>query len=242
MNGLAEQAETWFRNVSAWQPYFEIHQPNIVAYDGDCLHRRINAGEPIDIPYIVEQLHLYLDSFVQKPPYYLAGSSTGGKVVVEYALRYPDEVSRLVLIGSSGLAAEEHMPLVAGVTRSDARSIVESVFYDLSQVDPNVVSYYQQRFPNKRWRLGVLKTVRGTMDHRVRDRLPEVIQPTLLVCGENDRIVDPQQAISAADLLPKGRLLVIPRCGHAPHMEQAALVNRAVIDFLSEEPEPAKMD
>jgi pimeloyl-ACP methyl ester carboxylesterase len=235
MNGLAEQAESWFRNVPAWQPHFEIHQPNILAYEGEFLHRRISAGLPIDVPWLVEQLHHYLEAFVQRPPYHLCGSSTGGKVVVEYALRYPEQVSRLVLLGSSGLAVEEHMPLVAGVTRSDARSIVESVFYDQSQVDLDVVGYYQRQFPNKRWRLGVLRTVRGTMDHRIRDRLGELTQPTLVVCGENDRIVDPQQAISAAELLPRGRLLVLPRCGHAPHMEQAARVNREVIDFLCSE-------
>ena len=89
MNGLAEQAETWFRNVEAWQPHFEIHQPNILAYDGDYLHHTIDQGLPIDVPYLVEQLHHYLEAFVQAPPYHLAGSSTGGKVIVEYALHTP---------------------------------------------------------------------------------------------------------------------------------------------------------
>jgi pimeloyl-ACP methyl ester carboxylesterase len=240
MNGLAEQAESWFRNIAAWQAHFEVHQPNILAYEGEFLHQRIAQGQPIDIPYLVDQLHHYLSAFVQRPPYHLAGSSTGGKVIVEYALRYPEAVSRLVLLGSSGLAVEEHMPIVTSVQRSEPKSIVESVFHDVSQMDPGVVRYYEEHFPRRRWRLGVMRTIRGTMDHRVRDRLHEVTQPTLLICGENDRIVDPQQAISAASLLPHGTLMVLPSCGHAPHMEQPARVNRAVIEFLCEQavPEP----
>jgi pimeloyl-ACP methyl ester carboxylesterase len=237
MNGLAEQAETWFRNVAAWQPHFDLHQPNIIAYEGDFLHRRIDEGLPIDVPYLVEQLHHYLEAFVQSPPYHLAGSSTGGKIIVEYALRYPELVSRLVLLGSSGLAQEEHMPLIEGVRRSDPRSVVESVFYDHSGIDPGVVDYYRQHFTRKRWRIGVMRTIRGTMDHRIRDVLPRLTHPTLVICGEHDRIVDVKQATSAAKLLPRGRLMVVPRCGHAPHMEQAAVVNRAVIDFLCEEEE-----
>jgi pimeloyl-ACP methyl ester carboxylesterase len=236
MNGLAEQPETWFRNVSAWQPFFDVHQPKILTFEGDYLHRRISDDLPIDVPWLVEQLHHYLEAFVQTPPYHLCGSSTGGKVIVEYALRYPDKVARLVLMGSSGLAVEEHLPIVAGVQRSDARSVVESVFHDVTQIDPDVVGYYQKQFPRKRWRLGMLRTIRGTMDHRIRDRLAELSQPTLLVCGENDRIVDSQQAITAASLLRHGRLLVLPKCGHAPHMEQAGRVNRAVLEFLCEEP------
>ena len=56
---------------------------------------------------------------------------------------------------------------------------------------------------NRRWRTGFLRTVRGTMEHRVRDLLPQVTQPTLLVVGGEDRIVDPQQAIEAARMLPQ---------------------------------------
>src|SRR6516225_782843 len=65
VNGLAEQAETWFRNVRAWRRHFDVHAPNIVCYGGEALHRRIADGLPIDVEYLVEQLHTYLDSFVQ---------------------------------------------------------------------------------------------------------------------------------------------------------------------------------
>src|SRR5262245_53736882 len=87
VNGLAEQAETWFRNQRFWRRHFDVHMPNILAYDGTALHRHLDAGLPVTIEYLVEQLHLYLDSFVQTPPYHLAAVSLGGKVAVEYAVR-----------------------------------------------------------------------------------------------------------------------------------------------------------
>jgi len=68
----------------------------------------------------------------------------------------------------------------------------------------------------------------------VRDRLTEVTQPTLLVVGSEDRIVDPRQAIEAARFLPRGRLVVLEGCGHAPQIEQADVVNRLVVEFLQE--------
>jgi pimeloyl-ACP methyl ester carboxylesterase len=55
----------------------------------------------------------------------------------------------------------------------------------------------------------------------------------LFVIGSQDRIVDPVQAEKAARLLSQGRILSIPRCGHAPQLEKPGLVNRLVVRFLT---------
>jgi pimeloyl-ACP methyl ester carboxylesterase len=171
---------------------------------------------------------------VQAPPYHLVANSLGGKVAVEYAARYPDQVARLVLLCPSGLSDVERLPVIDGVRRNDLCSLVASVFQDPGHTDPNLLAYYEKQFANRRWRSGLLRTIRGTMDHRVRDRLAQVTQPTLLVVGSEDRIVDPRQAITAAGLLPRGRLVVLQGCGHAPQIEQADVINRLVVEFLQE--------
>ena len=234
INGLAEQAESWYSNLDAWRCHFDVYQPNLLAYEGAALHRRIDAGQPIDIEYLVERLHVYLDGFVQAPPYHLVANSLGGKVAVEFAARHPGQVDRLVLLCPSGLSDVERLPVIDGVRRNDLRSLVASVFQDPGHTDPNLLAYYEKKFADRRWRSGLLRTIRGTMDHRVRDRLVEVTQPTLLVVGSEDRIVDPRQAIAAANLLPRGKLVVLEGCGHAPQIEQADVVNRLVVEFLQE--------
>lgn len=233
INGLAEQAESWFRNHPFWRQHFDVYMPNLLVYDGPALHRRIEQGLPISVEYLVEQLHAYLESFVQTPPYHLVAASLGGKIAVEYAARYPDRVARLVLLCPSGMGDEERLPIVEGVRRNDPRTLVESVFYDPSGVDPRLLRYYQRQFANRRWRAGLLRTVRGTMDHCVRDRMVELPQPTLLVSGREDKIVDPKQAAEAAKRLPQGHYLSIPHCGHAPQMERPWRTNRLVLHFLT---------
>jgi pimeloyl-ACP methyl ester carboxylesterase len=232
LNGLAEQAESWFRNLPFWQHHFDVYAPNLLVYDGPALHQRIDEGLPISVEYLVERLHQYLEAFVQRPPYHLVAASLGGKIAVEYAARYPDRVNGIVLLCPSGMGDEERLPVVDGVRRNDPRSIVESVFYDPDRVDPRLLLYYQHQFANRRWRLGLLRTVRGTLDHCVRERLSEMPQPTLLVSGREDKIVDPKTAALAATLLPRGEYLCIPQCGHAPQMERPWLINRLVVQFL----------
>jgi abhydrolase domain-containing protein 6 len=224
LNGLAEQAESWFRNLACWRRHFD---------DSAALHQRIDEGLPITVDYLVEQLHLYLESFVQTPPYHLVAASLGGKVAVEYAARYPDRVDRIVLLCPSGMGDKERLPLVEGVRRNDPQSLIESVFYDPSRVDPRLPLYYRRQFANRRWRRGLLRTVRGTRRHTVRDRLPELSQPTLIVSGRDDKIVDPQATATAARLLPQGHYRCLARCGHAPQMEWPRLINRLVCRFLT---------
>lgn len=232
INGLAEQAESWYCNVDAWRIHFDVHTPNLLVYDGAALRRRIDDGQPIDVDYLVEQLRLYVDSFVQRPPVHLLANSLGGKVAVEFAARYPQQVDRLALLCPSGFSAEERLPVVASVRRSDPTTMINSVFEDASRADANLIRYYAEKFTCRVWRTGLLRTIRGTMGHRVADRLSDVPHATLLVVGARDRIVDPADSIAAARRLRHGRLVVLPECGHAPQIEEASLVNDLVVDFL----------
>jgi pimeloyl-ACP methyl ester carboxylesterase len=236
INGLCEQPESWFRNVTFWRHYFDLHLPNLLVYDGPALHRRIDAGEPVSVCYLVERLHEYLESFVQTPPFHLVAASLGGKIAVEYAHRYPEHVSRLVLLGPSGMGDVERLPVVEGVRRHDVQALIDSAFFEPRRADPGLLDYYTRQFTSRRWQKGLLRTIKGTMAHCVRDRLPGLPQPTLLVAGQNDRIVDPRQVAAAAQLLKQSHFVSIPHCGHAPQMERPWLVNRLVVHFLTSSP------
>jgi len=233
LNGLAEQAESWYRNRKYWSRYFEVHTPNILAFEGEALHRKIAAKEPISVEYLVQQLHTYLDQFVQTPPYHLVSSSLGGKVAVEFAAKYPQLVSRLILLCPSGMGDKEKLPIMEGIVGRDASAMVKSVFLKPRLADRDMLRYYKTRFASRRWKSGFLKTVRGTLDHTVRERLKDVKCPTLLVTTTGDKICDPFTAEEAARDLPQGHFLKMDKCGHAPQIEKASKINRLVVHFLS---------
>ncbi len=233
INGLAEQAESWFCNRRYWERFFDVKVPEFLVYSGPALQRRIDDGLPITVDYLTDQLGLYLDTFVQAPPYHLAASSLGGQVAVEYAIRYPEKVGRIVLLCPSGFGGEERLPVVEGVRHHDFKAVVSSVFYHHKRVNPGIVRHYERQFASRAWKKGLLRTVRGTSSHSVREKLHLVKNPTLLICGKQDRIVDPIQARDAIKNLSNYRYVALPRCGHAPQIERYFLVNRMVRNFLS---------
>ena len=235
VNGLAEQSESWFRSRDAWAAHFDVHMPGILVYDGPVLQDWMARGNKISVGFLTDRLASFLDNFVQAPPYHLVASSLGGQVVVEYAARYPDKVGRMVLLCPSGMGGAENLPVIEGVRHHDYTALVKSCFYNTRLASQKIVAYYKEKFASRAWRKALIQTVRGTKRHSVREKLPYVACPTLVICGSEDQIVDPQHVQEAVEALPNFRVEMIPRCGHAPQLEAPHIVNPLVVKFLQED-------
>jgi len=232
INGLAEQPESWFCNRPYWERWFDLKVPELLVYDGPVITRRIAEGLPVTVPFFVEQLELFVDQFVQAPQFHLVASSLGGQIAVEYAIRHPDRVGRMVLLCPSGFGGEEKLPVAEGLRTNNFEGLVASVFHDQRWVNPGFIRLYQQQFVSRQWRKGMLRTVRGTSEHSVREKLHLVKQPTLLICGKQDKVIDTTQTVAAVKGLDNFQVLILDPCGHAPQIEMADRVNREVRDFL----------
>jgi pimeloyl-ACP methyl ester carboxylesterase len=235
VNGLAEQSESWFANRGPFTRHFDVKVPEILVYDGDALHRHIDSGGEVTVDYLADRLAVYLDEFVQRPPYHLVGSSLGCQVILRYATRQPEKVSRIVLLCPSGFHGDENLPAMEGVKRSQYDSLVKSVFHKGRFASEELVRAFERKFQDRKWKKGVLRTLRGTVGHSVADLLPLVPHPTLVIWGESDQVLsDVPGAIRAADQILKVRQVVIPKCGHAPQIEKARLVNQLVVRYLKD--------
>jgi pimeloyl-ACP methyl ester carboxylesterase len=233
VNGLAEQSESWFANRTFWSRHFDVKVPELLVYDGASLHRRIDAGGEITVDYLTDRLAEYLDEYVQRPPYNLVGSSLGGQVLLTYAARHPENVARLVLICPSGLYGDETLPMMEGVRRSQYDTLVKSVFHRSHFASDALVEVIARKFHDRQWKKGVLRTLRGTVGHSVAPLLPVVTSPSLIIWGANDRVItDVAGSVRAARQMRRVRQVVIPRCGHAPQIEKARLVNELVLRFV----------
>jgi pimeloyl-ACP methyl ester carboxylesterase len=234
INGLAEQGESWYPNRSKWQKHFDVHLPGVLVYGGPVLQERLAERKPIDVAFLTDRLVEYLDRFVQSPPYHLVASSLGGQISIEYAARHPEKVDKLVLLCPSGFSPDERLPISEGARHKNYQGLVESTFYDRRHASPRVVEYYAQKFAHKPWRKALFETVRGTKSHSVLSKLTLFNRPTLVICGREDRIVDPHAVEEAVKNLPNYQFVMIPKCGHAPQLECPKLVNRLILEFLGQ--------
>jgi pimeloyl-ACP methyl ester carboxylesterase len=73
-------------------------------------------------------------------------------------------------------------------------------------------------------------------DLKLVERIKDVKVPTLVITGDDDRIVPTADSIRLASELPNAELLVIPNCGHLPQEECPGPFLEAVIPFILQQP------
>ena len=146
----------------------------------------------------------------------LLGNSLGCQVVVDLALRYPDLAARLVLAG----------PTVDPAARSVKRQLGR-LLVDVPRERPSLLALHARDWLRAGPR-EILDTMRATVDDRIEEKLPRVGVPTLVVVGGCDPLVPPAWARRAAELLPRGRLVVVPGAPHALNYSAPAALVRAM--------------
>jgi pimeloyl-ACP methyl ester carboxylesterase len=76
--------------------------------------------------------------------------------------------------------------------------------------------------------------VAGVMAHNTYDRLGEIAAPTLVIHGESDQLVPPENGTLLAKRIPGAKLVMLPRASHIFPTDQPEASADAILSFLSE--------
>lgn len=163
----------------------------------------------------------------------LGGNSFGGHVALHLALRHPLRVAGLILTGSSGLFERGYdRPVSHRPERAWLKEKMKEVFFDEAFVTESLVDEIHEVLSDRR-RIAALVRIAGSAKHdNLRELLPEIQVPVLLVWGINDNITPLSVAREFEDRLPFAELELIDECGHAPTLEKPSEFNRIVERFL----------
>jgi pimeloyl-ACP methyl ester carboxylesterase len=187
----------------------------------------------------------------------VVGNSMGGFIGAELAIGFPARVERLVLVSAAGLTVEyqrderalavlrtvdKRLAAYAGWlgTRSDAltrrpraRRMIFGIVAHRPELLPAPLIAEQIRGSGKP---GFVPALDALTSYPIRDRLPEIACPTLIVWGTGDRLVPVRDADEFARLIPNARKVVWPQTGHVAMLERPAAFNGLLAAFLAEEP------
>ena len=201
------------------------------------------AGVRYDMSTWVQQALDLMDALeVQQAD--VVGNSFGGALALALAIRTPERVRRLVLMGSVGVpfkitpgldAVWGYQPSLANM-----RALLDIFAYnralltdELAQLryEASIQPGFQESFaamfpaPRQRW---VDAMASAESDIRA---LPHA---TLVIHGREDQVIPLSNSLTLAQWIPRAQLHVFGQCGHWTQIEHSARFNRLVGDFLAE--------
>jgi pimeloyl-ACP methyl ester carboxylesterase len=225
-----------------WDPFLEDLAQRFTVYAPE--HPGTTPGAPDDIyqldglwdlvlcyDELLTALHLDEAAFV--------GHSFGGMMACEVAAASPRRVRRLVLIDPIGFWRDTER--VVNWMMLNPADLPGYIFRDPASEGarrmlgpsepPDAVAAARVRLM---WAMGATgKFIWPLPDKGLKKRIHRVTAPTLLVWGKDDRLVPLVYADEFTRRLAGARLQTVDGAGHAPHVEQPAVVARMVREFLT---------
>ena len=257
IHGMAGSASTWKQVMPALSEHFTVLAPDLFGHgESDKTKGDYSLGA---MASVLRDLVVAL-GFKRAT---VVGQSYGGGIAMQFAYQYPERCERLVLVDAGGLGTAVN-PLLRMLTLpgSEAvllvacappvRRIVETMGriafrkkLDDAMVIPELWRSYSS-LGNVEARRAFLRTLRAVIDPRgqsvsANDKLYLAAgMPTLIIWGENDRVIPVEHAYAAHAAIPGSWLEIIEGVGHYVHCEAPERFVTALIEFI-ESTRPARI-
>ena len=179
----------------------------------------------------------------------LVGNSAGGTVAVNTALAHPERVQGLILVDAAvyeGGGAPPWIqpllhtpqmdrlgPLLARQIAVRGDAFLESAWHDPGRITAEDRAGYRRPLRAENWDRALWELTKASRQPDLSGRVPDITLPSLVISGDDDRLVPVESSIRLAEQLPNAELVVIPDCGHLPHEECPEPFVDAVRAFLS---------
>ena len=252
VHGLSGCWQNWLENL----PYF-ARDHRVIAMDLPGFGESEMPAKTISISRYADTIDALLDALEIDEPVRLIGNSMGGFIGAELAIRYPKRVERLVLVAAAGLSVEHIRTQRTEGLRHRAENLA---FFNIGWVASRspavarrrrlrsalllIVAAHPDRLPapltyelvKGSGKPGFPDALEALCRYPIRERLPEIECPTLIVWGDKDRLVPLKDASVFEELIEDSRKVVYKDTGHLTMLERPQRFNDDVRAFLEEEP------
>jgi pimeloyl-ACP methyl ester carboxylesterase len=177
----------------------------------------------------------------------LAGNSLGGNIAWRFTIENSEMVNNLILIDAAGYPMKSksiplafkiaQIPIIQNIftvisPRFVAKASVENVYKDKTKIDEELVDRYFEltlREGNRQAFVDRFKVKSDTISHK---KIKLINQRTLILWGEEDKLIPTQMAYLFHKDLPNDTLVILKNVGHVPMEESPSESLRPVIKFL----------
>ena len=191
---------------------------------------------------IKTHLYCFWKSLINQPVI-LVGISMGGATAIDFTLTYPEIVEKLILMDSAGLTGGSPMsklmfpPLDYLSTeflknRKIRQSIIRAAYKNKQLVIQDALFCGALHLEMPNWNQALIAfTKSGGYQPFQAKQLQDIKQNTLILWGDEDKILGTKDAHKFKRAIPNSTLIWIKDSGHLPHLEQSETTAQDILDF-----------
>jgi len=236
--GLGFSLDMWMRAT----PLFAEHYRTIV-FDNRGVGRSDVPPGPYSIPDMARDAAAVLDA-AGVGGAHVFGVSMGGLIAQELTLQFPSRVRSLVL-GCTFCGGPKSVQAEPGVLAAlmsittmppdQAFDAVVPILFDKGTPRERIDETREMRLQHYPTREGFLAQVMAIGAYQSCDRISRITAPTLVIHGDVDVLVPPQNATVLAQSIPGAKLVMIPNGAHVFLTDQPEQSFEAILSFLAEQ-------
>ena len=254
LHGLGGSKISWLPLVDALAQRHRVIVPDLPGHGES--EKPVADYSPRFYAHVVRCLMDELDA----PSAVVLGNSMGGRVALELALRSPARVSAMALLcpavpglrvryilGFTRVLPAEFGAVPFPLRQQWMERMLRRLFADPSTLGDAAITAAAGEFirvyRDPRARMAFFSSMRNVVTERPEvfwTSMRRVKQPTLVMVGDEDRIVPPKLGWRLANSLPHGELLALPNVGHVPQFEATTEALAALERFLAQHAPNAK--
>ncbi len=235
--GLGWPSQMWYRSRPVLREKYRT-----IAVD----NRGVGRSEAPPGPYSITQMAADAAAVLNAARVntaHIFGVSMGGMIAQEIALQYPKKVRSLILgctaAGGPQVVRPEPEALQVLATRGqDPEQFAKAIspfIYDSGTPAERIERIEEDTAVRRKWYPpadAYFAQLQAIMTWEAYSRLGLIAAPTLVIHGENDRLVPPENAKLIAARVPGAKLAMIPRASHIFITDQTEAAHKAILEFL----------
>lgn len=255
VHGFGASIEHWRKNLSVIAENHSVYALDLLGFGASR-----KADVEYSAALWTEQVYDFWRIFIGTPAI-LVGNSIGSLVCLNTTVAHPEMVNGLVMLSLPDVSVREDMlpswisPLVTTLENLVASPLLIKNILKIVR-KPNIIRRWAGlAYPDKTavndelveilsspaYDLGSGQTLvrlsrsvrQASFARSVKDLLPQVEIPMLLIWGLEDKMIPPRQAKAIASLNPSIKLVELENVGHCPHDECPDIFNALLLDWLN---------
>jgi pimeloyl-ACP methyl ester carboxylesterase len=234
-------------STNSWKPFIKNFSKNNIAILVDFLDQGQSSRmtEPYNHDIQVEALDAVLKSLPYEK-YSIMGISYGGEIAIQYAVKRPDKIRRLVL-ANTAMRTSDWLRKIGDGWNAVAKTGVGEAYYLTTIPVIYSTAFYEREAAWMDRREGVLipyfsrpdvqesliRLTDSSRDYDYTDRVSEITAPTLIISCSEDVLVPPTEQIMLHERIKGSHYVTINGSGHASMYEDPASFTSLVLGFTN---------